>query len=267
MIKKRADILLVEKGLVKSRERAKKIILEGSVFIGEEEVLKASQMVKEDSDIDIRVNPLTFVSRAGLKLEKAIDEFAIKLNNIVAIDIGSSTGGFTECMLKEGARKVYAIDVGKDQLVEELRNDSRVVVMEETNIKNVRIEDFVENIDFITIDVSFISLKLVLPIANKLLKSNGEIVALIKPQFEVGKDNIGKKGIVKDRKLHLKVLESITEFSADLDFEVKGLTFSPITGSKGNIEFLMHLKKNNIKKPISRDSLLEIINKAEKFLD
>lgn len=265
-MKKRADLLLVEKGFIKSREKAKRIILEGSVFIGGKEVVKASQTFQEDLDIDIRINPLSFVSRAGLKLEKAIEEFGLKLNNMIAVDIGSSTGGFTQCMLKEGVKKVYAIDVGKDQLAEELRNDARVVVREETNIKDVKKDDFVHNIDFITIDVSFISLKLVLPIAKDLLEDCGEVIALIKPQFEVGKENIRKNGIVKNKKLHLKVLESITSFSSDLGFEIRGLSFSPIKGAKGNVEFLLYLKKNNVRRPVSQEWLLEIMDRADKFL-
>ncbi len=266
-MKKRADVLLVEKGLIKSRERAKKVILEGLVYIDDKEVMKASQMFQESSSIDIRSNPLTYVSRAGLKLKKAIDEFEIELNNKIAIDIGSSTGGFTECMLKEGVKKVYAIDVGKDQLVDELKNDHRVKVMEETNIRDTRKEDFCEAVDFITIDVSFISLKIVLPIAKELLKNNGEIIALIKPQFEVGRENIGRKGIVKNKKLHLDVLKSILKLSSDLGLEVNGLSFSPIIGSKGNIEFLIYLKKSGLKKNIDDSNLNKILDNAHKYLN
>lgn len=267
MIKKRADILLFEKGFVGSRAKSKKVILEGLVYIGNKKVSKPSDKFLEDLNIDIKVNPLVYVSRAGLKLQKAIEEFDLNLNNMMAMDIGSSTGGFTECMLNEGVKKVYAIDVGKDQLVEQLRNDPRVIVMEETNIRNLTRKDIFEDIDFISIDVSFISLKLVLPIASKLLIQDGEVVALIKPQFEVGKENIGKKGIVKDEKLHFKVLESIVEFCINLDFEVKNLNFSPIMGSKGNIEFLIYLKKGNIKKYISKDVISDVLESAYKNLD
>lgn len=264
---KRADVLLVEKGFINSRERSKKVILEGVVYIDSRRVAKPSDKFLEGSKIDVRVNPLVYVSRAGLKLQNAIKEFELDLSNMLAIDIGSSTGGFTECMLDEGVRKVYAIDVGKDQLVEKLRIDPRVVVMEETNIRDLTKEDIDEKAQFISIDVSFISLKLVLPIANEFLIEDGEIVALIKPQFEVGKEKIGKKGIVKDKKLHLTVLKSILEFSINLGFQVKNLTFSPIRGSKGNIEFLIHLKKNNKETFIQKHSIDEVLRKAHMSLD
>ena len=266
MIKKRADILLLEKGFVSSREKSKRIIIEGLVYIGDKKVTKASEKFSEDLNVDIKINPLAYVSRAGLKLEKAIEEFDLNLNDMVAMDIGSSTGGFTECMLNEGIRKVYAVDVGKDQLVEVLRNNSRVIVMEETNIRDLTRKDIVEDIDFISIDVSFISLKLVLPIANEFLIKEGEIVALIKPQFEVGKDNIAKKGIVKDKKSHFKVLGSIIEFCSNIGFEVKDLTFSPIAGSKGNLEFLIYLKKSTIKNYVSKEFISHVIEKAHKNL-
>lgn len=264
---KRADVLLVEKGFINSRERSKRVILEGVVYIDGRRVNKPSESFLDDSEIDIRVNPLVYVSRAGLKLQKAIREFNLNLNNIPAVDIGSSTGGFTECMLEEGARKVYAIDVGKNQLVEKLRMDPRVIVMEGTNIRDLSKEDIDEEIEFISIDVSFISLKLVLPIANEFLIEDGEIVALIKPQFEVGREKIGKKGIVKDKKLHKRVLESMVEFSTSLGFEVKNLTFSPIRGSKGNLEFLIYLKKNNKKTFIQKDLIDKVLDKAHMSLD
>lgn len=264
---KRADVLLVEEGFINSRERSKKIILEGTVYIDGRRVNKPSERFLGGSEVDIRVNPLVYVSRAGLKLQKAIKEFNLNLDNMLAIDIGSSTGGFTECMLEKGVRKVYAIDVGKDQLVEKLRIDPRVVVMEETNIRDLSKGDIDEVIDFISIDVSFISLKLVLPIASEFLVEDGEIVALIKPQFEVGSENIGKKGIVKDKKLHMRVLKSIVEFSINLGFEVGNLTFSPIRGTKGNLEFLIHLKKNNKKTFIQKDLIDKVLDKAYTSLD
>lgn len=267
MLKKRADVLLFEKGLASSRERAKTIILEGQVYIGGKTVRKASEKFLENLDIDIDVNPLVYVSRAGLKLEKAIEEFDLNLKDMIVMDIGSSTGGFTECMLAEEAKKVYAIDVGKDQLVDKLRNDSRVVVMEETNIRNLTREEIDGEIDFISIDVSFISLKLVLPIAVKFLKDGGELVALVKPQFEVGKANIGKKGIVKDEKLHVNVLESIIKFCNELDLKVKDLTFSPIVGSKGNIEFLIYIKKDKNQDSVLRFSINQILKEAHNQLD
>lgn len=266
-MKKRADVLLFEKGFAGSREKSKKIILQGLVYIGNKKVSKTSERFSEDLGIDVKINPLVYVSRAGLKLEKAISEFDLNLNDMVAIDIGSSTGGFTECMLNEGIRKVYAIDVGKDQLVEELRNDSRVIVMEGTNIRDLKRQDISDNIDFISIDVSFISLKLVLPIANEFLIAGGELVALVKPQFEVGKENIGKNGIVKDMKLHFKVLETMVAFCLSIGLEVKDLTFSPITGSKGNLEFLIHLKKGTMKSSISTSYIYSVLEESHNNLD
>lgn len=262
MGKERADKLLVEKGYINSRSKAKKIILDGIVYIGGKRIKKPSQSVLRDSNIDIRENPLSFVSRAGTKLEKALDEFNINLSGLVALDIGSSTGGFTQCMLEDGARFVYALDVGKDQLVEELKEDSRVFSMEGTNIRDVSKEDFDLDINFISIDVSFISLKLVLPVAKDVLENNGQIVALIKPQFEVGKGNISKKGIVKDRKLHYGVLRDIIDFSSGLGLGVNDLTYSPVTGSKGNIEFLIFLESNSKGKNISDDYIYNLLEKA-----
>lgn len=265
MIKKRADKLLVEKGYINSRERAKKTILDGTVYIGGKKISKPSQMVLESSYIDVRSNPLAYVSRAGMKLQKALEYFKIELEGLTCLDIGSSTGGFTQCMLESDSKLVYSLDVGKDQLVEKLKDDPRVVVMEGTNIREVSKKNFSQDIDFITIDVSFISLNIVLPIANEILRKDGSLVALIKPQFEVGKDNIGKKGIVKDKKLHFKVLKTILELSIDLGLEVIDLTYSPIKGSRGNIEFLIYLRKNNEKKAIPDDYLYKVIEEANKL--
>jgi len=212
-VKKRVDILLVEKGLVESREKAKRIIMEGSVFVGNKRIDKPGEKLDEDVELVIKDNPLTYVSRGGLKLEKAIKLFNIDLFNKVAMDIGASTGGFTDCMLQNGVSKVFAVDVGYGQLDWRLRNDPRVIVMERTNIRNVTYEDINEKIDFITIDVSFISLKLVLPVAKSLLNEDGEVVALIKPQFEAGRDKVGKKGIVREKDTHCEVISSIVEFS------------------------------------------------------
>lgn len=267
MIKKRADILLVEKGYINSREKAKTVILEGQVNIGDKKVQKPSDKFLESLEIKIINNPLVYVSRAGMKLKKTIDKFNIDLKEKIVIDIGSSTGGFTQCMLEEGAKSVYAIDVGKDQLVDELRYDKRVVVMEETNIRGVEKSDIHDDIDFISIDVSFISLKLVLPIAYDLLKQSGELIALIKPQFEVGRDNISKKGIVKDEKLHLSVLKDIIEFSSRLGFEFNGLTFSPVMGTKGNIEFLVYIKKCASQRIVSDSVIHNVLEEAYKILD
>lgn len=260
-MKKRADVILFEKGLVESREKAKRVIMEGSVFVGSERIDKPGQKLDEDIEIRIKENPNIYVSRGGLKLEKSISSFGLKLENKTSMDIGASTGGFTDCMLKNGAKKVYAIDVGYGQLDWKLRNDHRVVVMERTNFRYVEKEDIGEEIDFASIDVSFISLKLILPVAKKLLKDNGEIIALIKPQFEAGRENVGKKGIVKDKKIHFQVIQEIVNFCREIDLSASALTYSPITGATGNIEFLLHLK-NNLDTSIDDKEIEEIIEEA-----
>jgi len=264
-VKKRADVILYEKGLVESREKAKRVIMEGSVFVGSQRIDKPGEKLEEDVDITIKENPITYVSRGGLKLEKAIESFNIDLVNKVAMDIGASTGGFTDCMLQNGALKVFAVDVGYGQLDWKLRNDSRVIVMERTNIRNVTLDDIGEKIDFISIDVSFISLRLVLPVAKSLLKDKGEIIALIKPQFEAGREKVGKKGIVRDKNTHIEVIESIVEFSKELGLGINGLSYSPITGATGNIEFLIYLK-NNCDKIIEDVEVLDIVDEAHNSL-
>lgn len=242
-MKKRADVVLFEKGLVDSREKAKRIIMEGSVFIGNERVSKPGDKIDEESEVYIKDNPIKYVSRGGLKLEKAINEFGLNLEDAISMDMGASTGGFTDCMIKEKAKKVYAVDVGYGQLDWSLRQDPRVVVMERTNIRNITREDIEDELDFVSIDVSFISLKLVLPVAKMLMKDGAELVALIKPQFEAGKDKVGKNGIVKEKEIHLEVINSIVGFLAEIGLGPKNLSFSPITGAKGNIEFLVHAIK------------------------
>lgn len=264
MGKKRADILLFEKGLVDSREKGKRVIMEGAVFIGTRRVDKPGDYIDENEDIMVKVNPLIYVGRGGLKLEKAIEIFDLNLEAITAMDIGASTGGFTDCMLRSGASKVYAVDVGYNQLDWKLRNDPRVVVMERTNIRNVKKEDIGEDMDFISIDVSFISLKLVLPVAKSLLSGNGEIVALIKPQFEAGRAKVGKNGIVRDADTHLEVLKGIVEFSNEIGLKSNALTYSPVTGAKGNIEFLIHLKNNG--DSIEEDYILGVIEESHNTL-
>lgn len=241
-MKKRADVILYEKGLVDSREKGKRVIMEGAVFVGTLRIDKPGDKLDENVDITIKENPNIFVSRGGLKLEKAIGFFDLSLRDKVAMDIGSSTGGFTDCMLRNGASKVFAIDVGYGQLDWKLRNDPRVVVMERTNIRNVRPENIGETIDFISIDVSFISLKLVLPVAKSFLSEDSEILALIKPQFEAGKGKVGKKGIIKDKNIHFEVLKNTLDYCNEFGLGVVGLTYSPITGATGNIEFLVCLK-------------------------
>ncbi|MFA5576042.1 MAG: TlyA family RNA methyltransferase [Tissierellaceae bacterium] len=264
-MKKRADVILFEKGLVESREKAKRLIMEGTVFIGNERVDKAGVKIDEDSEIIIKDNPISYVSRGGLKLEKAIESFGLNLDGKVAMDIGASTGGFTDCMLKKGVSKVYAVDVGYGQLDWGLRNDSRVIVMERTNIRNVTRADIGEEIDFISIDVSFISLRLVLPVAADLLGSDGQIVALVKPQFEAGRERVGKKGIIRDKIVHMEVLKSIVDFSSELGFAIGGMDFSPITGATGNIEFLIYLKKSATGKLDGKD-IERLVESAHKEL-
>lgn len=264
MVKKRADILLFEKGLVDSREKGKRLIMEGLVFIGTRRVDKPGDSINEEEEIYVKNNPLIYVSRGGLKLEKSIEYFGLNLDKSIAMDIGASTGGFTDCMLRSGATKVYAIDVGYNQLDWKLRNDPRVVVMERTNIRNVVLEDIGEQVDFISIDVSFISLRLVLPVAKKLLKDDGEIVALIKPQFEAGRDKVGKKGIVREKSTHTEVLRNVVEFSKQIGLIANSLTFSPVTGATGNIEFLVHLKKHG--EVIGEDLILNIIEESHNTL-
>ena len=245
MKKERIDILLVEKGLFESREKAKASIMAGVVFVDEQKVDKAGEEVSVDAKIEVRGNVCPYVSRGGLKLEKAINSFGVNLNNKVCMDIGASTGGFTDCMLQNGASKVFSVDVGYGQFAWKLRQDERVVCMERTNIRYVTDEQIGEKLDFASIDVSFISLTKVLPVAFNLLKDDGEVVALIKPQFEAGREQVGKKGVVRDSKVHKEVIEKVIEFSRNIGFCVKNLSYSPIKGPEGNIEFLLYLGKSN----------------------
>jgi 23S rRNA (cytidine1920-2'-O)/16S rRNA (cytidine1409-2'-O)-methyltransferase len=239
--KERLDVLLVEKGFCQSRERARASIMAGKVFVNAVKEDKPGVKVYVDSDIELKEDPNPFVSRGGLKLIKAIKEFGISLEGKVALDIGASTGGFTDCMLKNGAKKIYAIDVGYGQLAWELRTDSRVVSMERTNIRYVKPSDIDEKIDFAALDVSFISLTKVLPVVKELLTDNGEIVCLVKPQFEAGREQVGKKGVVRDKEVHKQVVENLAAFSLALGFAVKAVSYSPIKGPEGNIEYLLYL--------------------------
>jgi 23S rRNA (cytidine1920-2'-O)/16S rRNA (cytidine1409-2'-O)-methyltransferase len=260
-MKKRADIILYEKGLVESQEKAKRIIMEGIVFVGNTRIDKPGEELDENSEMIIKKSTNIYVSRGGLKLEKAINTFNLSLNNKISMDIGSSTGGFTDCMLKNGANKVFAVDVGYGQLDWKLRSDPKVVVMERTNIRHVMKEDIIDDIDFISIDVSFISLKLVLPVTKTLMSSNGEIIALIKPQFEAAKSDVGDKGIIRDKNIHFQVIKNIINYCIENKLGVCGLTYSPITGAKGNVEFLVYLKNNSINS-IEDETILEIIEEA-----
>ncbi|HEX3027657.1 MAG TPA: TlyA family RNA methyltransferase [Clostridia bacterium] len=241
--KRRIDVLLVEKGLEQSRERAKALIMSGLVFADNQRVDKPGDEINPDSQIEIRGNTLRYVSRGGLKLEKAMDAFGLEMNGKVCMDIGASTGGFTDCMLQNGASKVYSVDVGYGQLAWKLRNDPKVVNFERTNIRYLTDEQVGEQVDFFSVDVSFISLTLVLPVAYRFLKNNGEAVCLIKPQFEAGREKVGKKGVVRDPRVHVEVIEKVCNFAAKLGFVVEGITFSPVKGPEGNIEYLLYLKK------------------------
>lgn len=242
-MKERLDILLVKRGLAPSREKAKTMIMEGNVFVENQREDKAGTSIPENAKIEIKGNTLKYVSRGGLKLEKAMNHFDIELQNKVCMDIGASTGGFTDCMLQNGASKVYAVDVGYGQFAWKLRTDERVVCMEKTNIRYVTPEDIGESLDFASVDVSFISLSKVLPAARELLKDGGEMVCLIKPQFEAGREKVGKKGVVRDPAVHREVIEMVTAYAQSISFAPCHLEFSPIKGPEGNIEYLLHLKK------------------------
>ena len=249
-MKERLDVLLVKRGLAPSREKAKTMIMEGNVFVNNNREDKAGSTFAEDAPIEIHGNTLKYVSRGGLKLEKAIKNFDVSVEGKVCTDVGSSTGGFTDCMLQNGAVKVFAIDVGRGQLDWKLRQDPRVVCMEKTNIRYVTPEDIGEPVQFSSIDVSFISLtKVLLPIRNYLTE-DGQIVALIKPQFEAGREKVGKKGVVRDPKVHLEVLEHFLEHAKESHFTVLGLTYSPIRGPEGNIEYLGYLSRAEEEPPV-----------------
>ena len=242
-MKERLDVLLVKRNLVESREKAKAIIMSGNVFVEGQREDKAGSTFSEEVQIEIKGQTLPYVSRGGLKLEKAVANFDVDLKEKVCTDVGSSTGGFTDCMLQNGAKKVFAIDVGRGQLAWKLRQDERVVCMEKTNIRYVTPEDLGERIDFSSIDVSFISLtKVLLPIRN-YLKDDGQIVALIKPQFEAGREKVGKKGVVREKSTHYEVIEMVLSYATSIGFGILNLDFSPIKGPEGNIEYLVHLQK------------------------
>ena len=242
-MKKRLDLLMMERALAPSREKAKAYIMSGDVYVDGQKEDKAGTMFPETVKIEVRGNTLPYVSRGGLKLEKAMNHFGVALDGKVCMDVGASTGGFTDCMLQNGAVKVYSIDVGYGQLDWKLRNDPRVVCMEKTNIRYVVPDDIQEAADFSSIDVSFISLTKVLLPVRELLTGTGEIVCLIKPQFEAGREKVGKKGVVRDPAVHLEVIEKVMEYALSISLEPAHLSFSPIKGPEGNIEYLLHLKK------------------------
>lgn len=243
-MKERLDVLLVRRNLAPSREKAKAMIMEGNVYVNEQREDKAGASIDTEAVIEVRGHTLAYVSRGGLKLEKAVEQFGLSLDGLVCMDIGASTGGFTDCMLQNGAAKVYAVDVGYGQFAWKLRQDARVVCMEKTNIRYVTPEDVGEPLDFASVDVSFISLTKVLPAAWELLKDGAQMVCLVKPQFEAGREKVGKKGVVRDPKVHLEVVSRIVAFTREMGFSVLHLDFSPIKGPEGNIEYLIHLKKD-----------------------
>ena len=240
--KVRLDVLLVQRGLQESRQRAQATIMSGQVFVEGQRVDKPGAPVAEDAAVEVR-GGLRYVSRGGLKLEKAMDLWPIRLEGAVCMDIGASTGGFTDCMLQNGAAKVYAVDVGYGQLAWKLRSDERVVCLERTNARYLTHEQVPDELDFASVDVSFISLKLILPPLNGLLKDGGHAACLVKPQFEAGRDKVGKKGVVRDPDVHLEVLERFLDHAKESNFTVLGLTYSPIRGPEGNIEYLGYLEK------------------------
>ncbi|PXV93566.1 23S rRNA (cytidine1920-2'-O)/16S rRNA (cytidine1409-2'-O)-methyltransferase [Lachnotalea glycerini] len=244
-MKERLDVLLVNRGLAASREKAKAIIMSGNVFVNGEREDKAGSAFDDKVEIVVKGNTLKYVSRGGLKLEKAMNHFGVNVSGKICMDVGSSTGGFTDCMLQNEAIKVYAVDVGHGQLDWKLRQDERVVCMEKTNIRYVTPEDVADRIDFSSIDVSFISLtKVLLPVKN-LLSEEGQIVCLIKPQFEAGREKVGKKGVVREKSVHIEVIDKVIAYAVSIGFEILNLEFSPIKGPEGNIEYLLYLQNHN----------------------
>ena len=244
-MKTRLDVLLVNKNLAPSREKAKAYIMSGIVYVNDQKEDKAGDLFEDTAKIEVRGETLRYVSRGGLKLEKAVNEFGLDFTGMVCLDIGASTGGFTDCMLQNGAAKVYAVDVGHGQLAWSLRNDERVVCMEKTNFRYMTPADLPESVDFASCDVSFISLTKILPPAWELLKDGAQMVCLIKPQFETTKEKVGKKGVVRDIKVHKEVVQTILVFALNAGFTLIHLDFSPIRGPEGNIEYLLHIRKGN----------------------
>ncbi|MDD6811268.1 MAG: TlyA family RNA methyltransferase [Lachnospiraceae bacterium] len=263
-MKERLDVLLVKQGFAPSREKAKAIIMTGNVFVdGQREDKAGTTFEEEKVHIEVKGAAPKYVSRGGLKLEKAMAEFTISLEKAICMDIGASTGGFTDCMLQNGANRVYSVDVGHGQLAWKLRNDERVVCMEKTNFRYMQPEDIPDRLDFASVDVSFISLTKILIPARNLLTEKGQMVCLIKPQFEAGKDKVGKKGVVREPEIHREVVEKIISYADMIGFEIRGLTFSPIKGPEGNIEYLVYLEK---KEQIADEILALTEAEAEKAL-
>lgn len=267
-MKERLDMLLVKRNLVPSREKAKAIIMSGIVYVNGQKEDKAGTMFEDTALIEMRGSTLKYVSRGGLKLEKAMTHFGICLEGKICMDVGASTGGFTDCMLQNGAIKVYAVDVGHGQLDWKLRNDERVICMEKTNIRYVKGEDVADKIQFASIDVSFISLSKVLEPVKELLTDDAQVVCLIKPQFEAGREKVGKKGVVREKDTHLEVIEKVMAFAQSIDFGIQNLEFSPIKGPEGNIEYLLHLQNHPEQYGQTKGevNLLEVVEEAHKTL-
>ena len=261
-MKERLDVLLVKRNLAESREKAKAIIMSGIVYVDGQKEDKAGTSFEDTVNIEVRGSTLPYVSRGGLKLEKAVNNFGLQLAGKTCMDVGASTGGFTDCMLQNGAVKVYSVDVGHGQLDWKLRNDPRVVCMEKTNIRYVKPEDIKDQLDFASIDVSFISLTKMLGPVKELLKEDGQVVCLIKPQFEAGREKVGKKGVVREKSVHLEVIQMVISFAASIGFQILNLEFSPIKGPEGNIEYLLYLQKgqngeNSAVVPISPERIVD----------
>lgn len=266
-MKKRLDVLLLEKGYFDSREKAKAVIMSGVVFVNNQKADKAGAQYDENSAVEVRSNALRYVSRGGYKLEKAMAVFPIGLQGKIAMDIGASTGGFTDCMLQNGAKKVYAVDVGYGQLAWKLRSDERVVNLERTNMRYVTQEQVPEKIEFFSADVAFISLKLILPPARGVCADRAQAVCLIKPQFEAGRESVGKNGVVRDRDVHIRVVEEIVDFCLDNGFSVLGLDYSPIKGPQGNIEYLIYIEKSDDPQNALTASARDIVERSHEALD
>lgn len=263
----RLDQAVFNRGLAESREKAKAYIMAGVVFVNDQKVDKPGTLVKKIDNIDVRANPLKYVSRGGLKLEKAMEVFELKLDGMICADIGASTGGFTDCMLQNGAKKVYAIDVGYGQLAWKLRTDSRVVNLERTNFRYITQNEIPDMLDFASVDVSFISLSLIIPALVPLLKENARAVCLIKPQFEAGKEKVGKKGVVRDPSVHREVIEKIVNVMKINGMSVLGLDFSPVKGPEGNIEYLIYIQKNEDVFIVDDINIESITQKSHEELD
>lgn len=262
-MKIRLDIAVAEKGLAESREKAKTLIMMGKIYVNNQKSDKPGTGVLPTDEIELRGEALRFVSRGGLKLEKALPRFGIELTGKICMDIGASTGGFTDCMLQNGAVKVYSIDVGYGQLAWKLRTDERVVNLERTNFRYVTEKEIPDKIDFASVDVSFISLTLILPVAKSLLREGGEMVCLVKPQFEAGKGRVGKKGVVKEPEIHREVITKIADFAKSIGFSVLGVDFSPITGPEGNIEYLLYIKNDDgAQQTVTDEAVADIVKNA-----